>query len=230
MYIDYHSHILPRMDDGAEDTAQSLEMIKSLKAQGVDRIISTSHFYAHRESVDNFLSRRERRLEELLGANPAITDIIPGAEVAIERDLSEKKELEKLTVGDSGFILLELPYRPYSGWMTEEILEIQFGLGLKPIIAHLNRYISTYSSSQINDILSLSGVLFQFNNEVFHSRRDTAFLLKLIKNDYPVVFGSDTHNMDKRAPNFDIFEKVMKKKLRGDKFDALIKDYCKYMR
>ena len=55
-------------------------------------------------------------------------------------------------------------------------------------------------------------------------------MLKLIKNDYPVVFGSDTHNMDKRAPNFDIFEKVMKKKLRGDKFDALIKDYCKYMR
>lgn len=230
MYIDYHSHILPEMDDGAKSVDMSLEMIRELKAQGVDKIISTSHFYAHRESTDFFLERREKHFKELMAAEPAISDIVLGAEVAIERDLNEKRGLEKLVIGDTDYILLELPYRPYREWMAEEIADIQFGLGLKPIIAHLNRYTDSYSSSQLNDILSLSGVIFQFNNEVFQSRKDTAFVLKMIKNGYPVVFGSDTHNMESRKPNFDVFDKVMRKKLKGDKFDRLIEDYCKFMR
>lgn len=229
MYTDYHSHILPRMDDGAKDLETSLKMIDMLKAQGVDTVVSTSHFYAHRESVTSFVERRKKRFDELMAAAPAVDRIILGAEVAIERGLSEKRNFEKLIIEGTDFVLLELPYMPYSPWMREEIINIQIEYGVTPILAHINRYTEFYAKSQLEEVLDLSGAIIQLNNEVFSSRKDTAFALKLIKGGYPVVFGSDTHNLDKRKPNFDSFEKVMKKKLKKG-FDEFVEKYCSYIK
>ncbi|MCC8097193.1 MAG: capsular polysaccharide biosynthesis protein [Eubacterium sp.] len=229
MYTDYHSHILPMMDDGAKNIETSVEMIKMLKDQGVDTIVSTSHFYSHREKTEVFLDRRKKRFEQLMEAEPAVKNIILGAEVAIEMGICEKKGLENLQIGDSGYILLELPYAPYNSWMAEEITNIQLGFGLTPIIAHINRYTETYSQSQMNEILGLSGVIFQINNEVFSSWGGTRYVMNLIKQGYPLVFGSDTHNTDSRRPNFDIFEKAMKKKLKKD-FEEYIEKYCSILK
>ena len=44
--IDFHSHILPGIDDGSRSTAQSLEMMKLELDQGIGRIVATPHFYA----------------------------------------------------------------------------------------------------------------------------------------------------------------------------------------
>lgn len=58
MLTDYHCHILPKMDDGSESVEMSIKMLEMMKLQGVDRIIATPHFYAHRErSVERFLER-----------------------------------------------------------------------------------------------------------------------------------------------------------------------------
>ncbi|MCD8238274.1 MAG: capsular polysaccharide biosynthesis protein [Clostridiales bacterium] len=229
MFVDYHSHILPRMDDGAKDAETSLKMIEMLKGQGVGTIVSTSHFYAHRESVTTFIERRKKRFEELMSHKPAIENIILGAEVAIERDLSEKRNFEKLIIEGTNFVLLELPYMPYSPWMKEEIMNIQAEYNVTPIIAHLNRCAEYYTKSQIADILDISDTIIQFNNEIFSSRKQTAFAIQLIKSGCPIVFGSDTHNTEERKPNFDMFEKVMKKKLRRD-FDGFVEEYCSYIR
>ena len=53
--IDFHSHILPGIDDGSRSTAQSLDMMKLELDQGIGRIVVTPHFYADRISVDKFL-------------------------------------------------------------------------------------------------------------------------------------------------------------------------------
>ena len=56
---DYHCHILPGIDDGAENAAASVKMIALLHEQGVRRIVATPHFYAHREnSVKEYLEKR----------------------------------------------------------------------------------------------------------------------------------------------------------------------------
>ncbi len=214
MYVDYHTHILPKMDDGAKDVDTSLEMIKMLKSQGVDTIVSTSHFYSHRESIASFKERRKKRYEEIMERNPEVGNIILGAEVAIEMGLSEKKGLETLRMGDTEYILLELPYAPYSSRIEEEITNIQLGLGLTPIIAHINRYTASYTENQMKSILELSGVVYQINNEVFKSWGGTRFVMNLIKQGYPLIFGSDTHNTDSRKPNFDDF----------------VEEYCSYVK
>ena len=61
MLTDFHSHILPGIDDGSKRVSDSLAMLKILRSQGVERVIFTPHFYAHRnESVNSFIKRRQR--------------------------------------------------------------------------------------------------------------------------------------------------------------------------
>ena len=66
MLTDYHCHILPGIDDGAENTETSLKMIEMMKEQGVERIVSTSHFYPHREkSVADFIAKRQAAFNKI---------------------------------------------------------------------------------------------------------------------------------------------------------------------
>ena len=56
--IDWHSHVLPNMDDGSQSVDVSRSMLRALKEQGIETIIATPHFDADSESIDSFLERR----------------------------------------------------------------------------------------------------------------------------------------------------------------------------
>ena len=53
--IDFHSHILPGIDDGSKSSDMSLRMISALADQGVDTIAATSHYYATDRTPERFL-------------------------------------------------------------------------------------------------------------------------------------------------------------------------------
>ena len=84
--IDFHTHILPQVDDGSQSVEESLQMISALKASGVTCIALTPHFYPQRDDPQRFLARRDiafEKLREAVKASPDISDvhIIPGAEI-----------------------------------------------------------------------------------------------------------------------------------------------------
>ena len=57
---DFHSHILPGMDDGSRNVEESVKILKMMAEQGIERVAATPHFYASQsgESPDEFLIRR----------------------------------------------------------------------------------------------------------------------------------------------------------------------------
>ena len=63
--IDFHSHILPGMDDGSQTVEESLTLLEMLRAQGVDTVAATPHFYARENSPEVFLRRRREAWERL---------------------------------------------------------------------------------------------------------------------------------------------------------------------
>lgn len=200
---DFHIHILPGIDDGSDSAETSEKMLEMLKEQGIERIVATPHFYAHRsKTVEHFLEKRQRAYE-MLGSPK---NILLGAEVAIERGISQMKDIEKLAVQDTDLILLEFPYTGYAPWMEDEIYNIGVTYGLKPVIAHIHRYIREYSKEQLEHILNMKAI-FQVNNEAFGSFSERRFVKKMIKDGYPVIFGSDSHNTDTRRPNWDLLRK-----------------------
>lgn len=211
--IDCHSHILPGIDDGSRNVGMSIGMIDMLFSQGVRRIVATPHFRSHQDNVAAFTARRADAFERLRAElDPQLEGkIFLGAEVAIEYGLSEIENIADLTYQGTKYILLELPYRPFERWMTEEITNIAYEHGLTPVVAHIDRYAEWYSSRDYDEIFSLDSVLFQINNEAFLSRKSKGIVKKLISNDRPFILGSDCHNMENRKPNFDISASALKK-------------------
>ncbi|MBO4523442.1 MAG: capsular polysaccharide biosynthesis protein [Ruminococcus sp.] len=210
MLTDHHCHILPGIDDGSDGVETSLQMIKSMREQGIERIVATPHFYAHREkSVSSFIEKRNNAYEKLVQADHSNEEILLGAEVAVEHGISRLEGIEKLCIADTKYILLEFQYASFAPWMLEEVNDIAYEYGLTPILAHIHRYLEYYSKSQIEEVLKSDAVL-QFNNEAFESFKEKRFVKSLIKEGYPYVFGSDSHNMRSRKPNWDVLQKKVK--------------------
>ena len=226
MRTDYHCHVLPEMDDGAKNSAISVQMLEMLCSQGVERVVATPHFYAHREkSVSRFLEKRQKSYDELMTNKHPFNELVLGAEVAIEQGISELDGIEKLVVSGTNLMLLELPYGPYADWMQEEIYNIACEYHIMPVIVHIHRYIGYYNRSEMESILKTDAI-FQINNEAFGSFREKRFVRNMIKNDLPIIFGSDSHNLSGRRPNFDLLIKKASPELIA-KSDDLMKKYIK---
>lgn len=223
MLTDYHIHILPGMDDGAENTRVSRDMLTALSAQGIGRVISTSHFYPHHESIEDFLKRREEAFIRLTSVTePGMPQIIKGAEVRLQRHLSENEKLDSLTLGESNFILLELPFHAYQDWMKSELLEILYSFHLRLLIAHLDRYLLWYKPAQIREILSIEDAVLQISNSALLEKKSLKFVLDIIGAGYPVVFGSDAHDMLRRPPDFDKALPILKAKLSPSEYEHVL--------
>ena len=210
MLVEHHCHILPQIDDGSKSVEMSLEMIGMMKAQGVEQIIATPHFYSHREeNIASYLAKRQAAHEKLVQADSSNSDIMLGAEIAIEHGISKLDGIEKLRIGDTRYILLELPYAPFAHWYLNEITDISYGFKLTPIIAHIHRYLEYYSKAEMEEVLKLDAI-FQINNEAFGNFKEKKFVKSLIKDGYPYLFGSDAHNLSDRKPNWDLLQKKAK--------------------
>ncbi len=211
MLTEHHCHILPQIDDGSKSVEMSLEMIKMMRSQGVEPIIATPHFYAHRERNDikNYLAKRQTAYDKIFQADNSNFDIMLGAEVAIEHGLHSIPDIDKLRLADTNYILLELPYASFQHWYLDEITDISYEYGFTPIIAHIHRYLDYYSKSEYEEVLKLDAI-FQINNEAFGNFKEKRFVKKLINEGYPYLFGSDAHDLTDRKPNWDLLQKKVK--------------------
>lgn len=201
---DWHCHCLPAMDDGAKNPDISLAMLQALHSQGIQAVMATPHYYAHRESQAAFLKRRQKAIAVLLEQIKTQAVRVPhltfAAEVHLEREIS-KQDLTPLA-NEDGILLLELPFQKYKPWMLEEIENIVYGTNLTLMLAHVERYLPFYSAEDYREILHLEQVVFQVNTSFVKHFQTRYFLKQLRKLDLPLVLGSDAHNMQNRPPEF----------------------------
>ena len=219
MLTEHHCHILPQIDDGSSSVDMSIKMIKLMRSQGVERIIATPHFYAHRERNDikAYLNKRQTAYDKIVQADSSNKDIMLGAEVAIEHGLHSIPDIDKLSLADTNYILLELPYAGFQHWYLDEITDISYEYDLTPIIAHIHRYLDYYSKAEYEEMLKLDAI-FQINNEAFGNYKERRFVKSLIKEGYPYILGSDAHNLSDRKPNWDL----LKKKASAEVIDGAV--------
>ena len=217
--IDWHSHVLPGVDDGSQDVAESLAMIQMQALQGVDIVIATPHFYANDESVDMFLSRRQRAFERLKEALPEqAPEIILGAEVCYYPGISRLPELKQLRIGETRLLLLEMPMCKWTEYMVRELVELSGMSGIKIILAHIDRYLQLQSRKVWERIFE-SGIYIQVNASFFHSLGSRHKAFSLLKKGNIHFVGSDCHNLTSRSPKigkaFAIIEKRLGKQYIG---------------
>ena len=205
--IDFHTHILPGMDDGAADAAESLEMLRTSFEQGVDTVFATSHFYADEEDPASFLRRRDAAFRVLREAYANVKEdfgpiptILPGAEILYFPGMADCEELKPLALGTTGLLLIEPPVAPFSSTMLDEIEAVESHLGLVPVIAHLDRYCRLLNDFTLFDRLSQRRVLIQVNGSFFLHRQTERFALEMLEEEMFQFLGSDCHNVTTRPP------------------------------
>lgn len=204
MITDFHSHVLPAVDDGSKNIEESLGMLRCMSEQGIRRVIATPHFYADRDRPENFLRRRQRALDEVLAAidgDDEFPEILLGAEVAYFHGMSESRALQDLVIEGTQAILVEMPMGRWTPAMYAELERIQRVQGLVPIVAHVDRYLGRFRDYGIPDALGELPVLVQANASFFLHRESARKALKLLERDQVHVLGSDAHNLTTRRPN-----------------------------
>lgn len=225
--IDIHTHILPGMDDGSRDIKESIKLIETLQMQGVSSVVLTPHFYPHRESLDQFISRRAKAYE-LIKEIDTDMDLVLGSETFLTENLLWNDHIDELCIGQTDFILLELPFtKEWTARTYRQIEGLMSKFGVRPIIAHIERYDAMKKKSEQESILnrlSDMGCLFQLDTDSITDFRTRHSMLKLIKAGWIDFAGSDCHDMKTRAPQFDQFNAIIRKRLGQEYLDRFEKN------
>ncbi len=211
--IDIHTHILPHMDDGAEDVAVAAAMLKEELAQGVDTVVLTSHYYGKRHSPAQYLAKREASFQALKPHIPDGMRMILGAEVHFTgMNTASFDALCQLAIEGTKCILLELPFRrSWSGGLLEGLERFINETGYQPIIAHVERYNEVLKRPAIVTRLVQMGCLIQVNADALTDKCARRFTLKLLKKGLVHCIGTDAHNVADRAPGMQKAKEDMEK-------------------
>ncbi len=224
--IDFHTHILPDVDDGSRSVEQSLQMIRALADQGVDSVVLTPHFYPQRDNPERFVARREKAYGALCEAVLSSSDIshvklIPGAEIEYFDGLASMAEYPELKLGESACLLIEMTPDVWSSHMVDDLLELNSRHGCRVVIAHVERYLFEQRRHVLYELLD-NGIVMQSNAEFFINRRSANRAIKLLNKGFIHLLGSDSHNLTDRAPNIGEACDVIKKRLGDDVLDIMM--------
>ena len=224
MITDFHSHVLPCMDDGSTSVEMSIAMLQAAAEQGITHVIATPHFYAHRNTPERFLERRnqaEKILREEMQKYSGLPKLSVGAEVLFFKGISECDALKLLTISEKNCILLEMAECPWGDYAFREIEQIREKQGLLPIIAHVDRYVGPWQDHGIPARLEKLPVMVQANAEFFLRRFTAPMAMRMLKRGQIHVLGSDCHNLTSRRQNLGEALQRIQKKLGQDAIDYI---------
>ena len=202
--VDFHSHILPGIDDGCKSVKEALRMLRMEAKQGVEHVVATPHFYPQQDTPERFLRRRaasEAMLREAMAGESDLPTLSIGAEVYYFRGMSESDAISELTIDNNKSILVEMPSVPWTEAMYQELEALYVKRGLLPVVAHVDRYISRFRTHGIPRRLESLPVLVQANAEFFLERSTSRMAMRMLKKGAIHLLGSDCHNLTDRKPD-----------------------------
>ncbi len=217
---DIHSHLIPSIDDGADNIETSIKLIEELHFLGYKKLITTPHISdIFHNSNKSILSNFNYLKEEIVKREIEI-EIEIGAEYYIDEYFKEyllDKDTKLLSFGDKDYLLIEFSY------FTEprDIENLIYDISLKgyiPILAHPERYIYWHNNFSKYTELKNMGVLFQLNlNSIsnYYNKEIKYCAEKLIKNSYIDFLGTDTHHIKhieslKKVFSLSLYKKIFK--------------------
>lgn len=227
-FVDIHSHILPGVDDGAQDVETSVRLLEMMKEQGVTDVFATPHFDASQYSIEEF--NNDIDTAQKLLSNATYGSDLPavhiGCEVYYFPGISKSAGIKQLTLGGSKFLLLELCYgQAITDKVVHEIVDVYNNFGIVPIIAHIERYSKEKGFKKLLELIRNRVCIAQINAASLMDKQPYKRIsLKLIKQGYISFIASDAHSVKYRPPLMDKAFETIKNSLGEDYVDAFAKN------
>ncbi len=202
---DFHTHILPEMDDGSRSAAESVQMVRTCVSAGIDSIVLTPHFYAEADSPEAFIARRQRSFRLLTEAVAEAPDLLAptftvGAEIEYFEGIACVRDYPEMRIGGTNCFLIEMPPDKWTYRMVDDLLELCADYRSRVILAHVERYLFDQPRSTVRVLLE-NGVLMQSNASFFLEKKTAGKAIRLLRRGMIHLLGSDCHDTVRRVPN-----------------------------
>ena len=223
--IDFHTHILPNIDDGSKNIEETFSLIKEAEKAGFNKIISTSHYFEgfyESSHID-----REAWIEALnikISEQNLNVSLYLGSEIYISNNIIELIESNKASsINKTRYVLFEMPLnaRPLNLYdMVFEMIRHKY----IPILAHPERYFFVQKDIELIYDLIQNGVLMQSNFGSFVGFYGTDIqktAKELLQRNMIHFLGSDVHRQNTVYPIIPDVLKTLKKYISKEKIEEL---------
>lgn len=162
-HIDFHSHLLFGIDDGAKTFQDTLSLTKSLMNFGISEIITTPHIMQHvwDNTSENIISRLNE-VKELLNQQGIDIPIHAAAEYLMDDNFVKLFQSQELLTLKENYVLVEMSYINAPIQLYDILFDLQVA-GYKPVLAHPERYTFYHNNFNEYQKLKKAGCLFQLN-------------------------------------------------------------------
>ena len=190
---DIHCHLLPAVDDGAENTDEALQALRLI---GVDRRAAPFLYTScHGRLTSNRTDFLQERFERFCSEQPTSIELRLAAEYMLDPAFSERRK-EGLLTFNGTHVLVETSYLMPPLGFREILFDLQ-AEGYQPILAHPERY--RYMSPEDYDWLFEHGIALQLNLMSLAGTYGPSPLRRaedLLAKSYYTFIGSDCHRRD----------------------------------
>lgn len=223
--IDFHSHILPNVDDGSKSVEETFELLEEARNAGFEGVISTSHYMEEYYEVG--VAERKvwiNALAENLYKKNIDLKLYLGNEIYFTQNLINLLETGKATsINNSNYVLFEFPLNTKPMNMYDIIYDM-LEYKLIPVLAHPERYSFVQKEPEIVYDLIQKGVLMQSNyGSILGRYGEKAELIvrKLLENNMVHFLGSDVHKPNTIYPRIGEALDIIKEIVGSEKLEEL---------
>lgn len=201
--MDWHTHILWGVDDGAASIRESLAIIRQLKSMGLKGACCTPHIAScyPNNTPDNLRRRFDQLLQQ---AEEERFRLLLSAEYLLEEQFEEQLRHHPLLTHDGLHLLVELPqHRLPRAW--KDTISLIRDRGYIPVLAHPERYGYILQEEELYQLAEQEGVQFQGNAGSLgglYGRQVASIAKKLKQQRLYSCWGTDSHSaaMARRMP------------------------------
>jgi len=140
----FHNHLIPGVDDGAQDEEEARDALLAMRDLGVRRLVATPHISGELTERPAALEQRLaeidagwERLLGVAGAAPEVT-LSRGAEIMLDTPRPRLDD-PRLRLGGGSAVLVEFSWGGLPPRVDDLLYELQVG-GARPVAAHPERY------------------------------------------------------------------------------------------
>lgn len=200
--IDFHTHVMPGVDDGSRNLEMTMDMIYNSQEQDVEYICVTPHFITGEYEIDHeSYNRNFESLKESIGNK---VKLVQGLEIYINPELPKLYDEKKIWgLNENKYLLIELPMQQYPIYTDKIFYELRLR-GARPVLAHPERNLAIMKNPELLIDLLNQGNLAQMNAGSLmgsYGGEIKKFAEKLVSMNLIHMLGSDAHNNGRRNTN-----------------------------
>lgn len=196
-HIDFHSHLLFGIDDGAKTFEDTLSLTQAMLDFGVKEFIATPHIIQHVwDNTSEIITDKKNEVVSLLQKNNIHIPFKAAAEYLMDDHFVKLFQNNKLLTLKDNYVLVEMSYINAPIQLYDIIFDLQLA-GYKPVLAHPERYVFYHNNFSEYSKLKKAGCLFQLNllsTVGYYGESVFITAKKLLESGMIDYVGSDVHH------------------------------------